>query len=76
MVKTLQPGEGDDFSIEAEIDAFRSMVDAFDNDRRKIDSKPLGRLMLERDVFGKGVPLVPFELSTPYITLLGTQSSN
>lgn len=75
MVKTLQPGEGDDFSIEAEIEAFRSMLDAFD-DRGFRASKPLGRLILEKEVFGKEVSLSPFDLPIPYPSYRDSHSNN
>lgn len=76
MVKTLQPGEGDDFSIEAEIEAFRSMLDAFDDERFTEIAKPIGRLALERDVFGRNVTLPPFDPPTHYNSFMYNQSNN
>jgi hypothetical protein len=56
MIKTAIPGEGDDFSSEAEIEAIERMLQTFDLEQKRARAaNSIGFRAMKADVFGYGV---------------------
>jgi hypothetical protein len=77
MIKTMQPGEGDEFSREYEVEMLNRMLEVpFIETRRAEASRPIGRRILEAEVFGTGEYLTPFEFPKPYSPIRRETGSN
>ena len=70
MVRTMMPGEGDEFTRQHEIDMLHEMMERPAlGERRRADAVPIGRRILQAEVFGTHENLMPFELPEPLTPL-------
>lgn len=65
MVRTMLPIPDGDPSREHENETFRAMMES----RRASDALPIGRRILQAEVFGTNEHLVPFEFPEPLLPL-------
>lgn len=76
-MRTIIPGEGDEFSRREEIEMFNAKLrDAALGQRRSTDAQPIGRRILEAEVFGTEAYLAPFEFPEPHFPIRRFGSQN
>jgi hypothetical protein len=77
MIKTMMPGEGDEFSRQHEVDMLNEMLhQPHLEERRHNGAMPIGRRLLQAEVFGTEEYLAPFEFPEPHFPLRRESVSN
>jgi hypothetical protein len=77
MVRTMMSGEGDEYSRQYEIEMLEEMLkETALGDRRSADAMPIGRRILQAEVFGIELRLAPFEFPEPHFPLRREANTN